>query len=107
MRPPTEDIYMRKIRNLFSVRERRALVLPEEIYGGGPFIELRGRREVCVQGCRKILLCEPEAVRLSLRDGILSVQGRGLSCATYFAGAVSICGVICAVSFEDGGEITL
>lgn len=97
---------MKKIRNRFSATERRALVLPEEIYGSGPFIELRGRREICIQGCRKILLCETDAVRLSLREGVLAVRGRGLSCTTYFAGAVSIRGVICGVEFEEGGGQT-
>ncbi len=105
--PESEEKPMRKIKNLFSARERRELQLPEEIYGSGPFIELHGRREVCVQGCRKILLCEPDAVRLALREGILSVRGRGLSCTAYFAGAVSVRGVICAVFFEDGGETVL
>ena len=92
-----------KIKHQLSVRERRALNLPEEIYGGGPFIELRGQREVCVQGCRKILLCEPDIVRLALRDGILAVRGHGLVCSTYFAGAVGIRGKICVVSFEEEG----
>lgn len=97
---------MPKIKALFRARERRPLSLPEEIYSSAPFIELRGRHEVCVQGCRKVLLCTPEAVRLALREGSLLVQGRELCCMTYFAGAVSVRGIICGVCFDgEGGEL--
>jgi sporulation protein YqfC len=88
----------------FSVQRRQRLILPDEIFGGGPFIELCGRREICIQGCKKILLCEPDTVRLALCGAVLSVSGRGLVCTTYFAGAVSVRGVICRVEFEDGSE---
>ena len=94
----------KRLAERFCIRQRNRLELSEEIYGGGPFIELRGRREICIQGCRRVLLCEPDIVRLALRESVLSVSGRGLVCATYFAGAVSVRGVICCVEFEDGRD---
>lgn len=93
---------MKKRRNQLSARERRPLCLPDDIVGGGPFVELRGRREVSVQGCRRILCCEADLVRLALAVGTLEVRGQGLSCTTYFAGAVSIRGVIDGVAFGAG-----
>ncbi len=94
----------KKFMERFRIQRRQRLVLSEEIYGSGPFIELRGRREICIQGCKKILICEPDTVRLALRGAVLSVGGRGLVCTTYFAGAVSVRGVICRIEFEDGSE---
>ncbi len=96
---------MPKIKSLFSARERRPLDLAEELFVSGPFIELKGRREVCVQGCRRVLLCTPDLVQLALREGSISVWGQSLCCVAYFAGAVSVRGVICTVSFDEkGGE---
>ena len=96
---------MKKRWNRFSATERRALILPDEVYGGGPFVELRGRGEVCIQGCRKILTCETDLVRLELRGSVLAVRGRQLTCVTYFAGAVAIRGVVCMIAFEEGSAL--
>ncbi len=95
---------MRKRKDRNGGMRRQMLVLPEEIFERGPFIELRGRREICIQGCRKILLCEQDNVRLALRGETMTVRGRDLVCTTYFAGAVSVHGLICRVEFEEGSD---
>ena len=77
------------------------MLLPEELLCGGPFIELRGQREVCIQGCKKVLLCREDEVRLLLRGIVLVICGKVLRCETYYAGAVSIKGSIKSVSFSD------
>lgn len=95
---------MKQRKNQLSARERRPLALPDEIFGRGPFIELCGRRELSVQGCRRILCCESETVRLALSVGVLEIRGLGLVCTTYYAGAVSVKGCIDGVAFVGGEE---
>lgn len=97
----TEEYRMKKKKFSFSARERRPLELPESLFGDGPFIELRGRRELCIQGCKKILCCTPNTVCLALREGVLKVEGSDLICLTYFAGAMSIQGYIRCMSFVE------
>lgn len=84
--------------------ERRPLQLPTDFLENGPFIELRGQREICVQGCRKILLCNDDEVHLLLRGSLLMVRGQNLRCATYFAGAVAVTGWICGVEFAQEND---
>lgn len=75
--------------------------LAEDIWGGGPFIELRGRQEISVQGCRKIVVCTETEVLLRLRDADLRIEGNALCCTTYFAGAVSVRGEITLLRFDE------
>ncbi len=55
------------------------------------------RDGVTVYGCRRILLYSPGEIRLCLSERIISVRGEGLYCASFSAGAVSICGKIISV----------
>ncbi len=82
-----------------SARESFAMV--EDLFCDGPFIELRGRHELAVQGCRKILTCTENEVCLALRETGLHVAGKRLHCTTYYAGAVSVNGEIDALFFDD------
>ena len=75
--------------------------LAEDIWGNGPFIELRGRQEISVQGCRKIVVCTDTEVLLRLRDADLHIEGSALCCTTYFAGAVSVRGEITLLRFDE------
>ena len=74
--------------------------LAEDIWGEGPFIELRGRQEISIQGCRKIVVCTETEVLLRLRDTDLYIEGNSLCCVTYFAGAVSVRGEITLLRFD-------
>lgn len=82
-------------------REDSFSALAEDIFGDGPFIELRGRREISVQGCRCILVCTETEVLLRLRDANLHLEGNGLRCTTYFSGAVSVHGEITLLRFDE------
>lgn len=86
-----------------GMRERlcRNLDIPPDLLPGAGLIELRGRGEMTVSGCGKILLYTPEEIRIQLKEGSLSVCGKRLSCTSYHAGAVGIDGYICRVSFEE------
>lgn len=80
--------------------------VPGELLSGGCFVELRGRNSIRVRGCRRIIFYSPCRVVLKMKKEILEVQGKRLSCVTYFAGAVSVEGLIDSVSFrrEKGEE---
>ena len=81
--------------------------IPGELVAGGCYVEIRGRNCVRVRGCRKIMVYSPTKVVLKMKRDILCVGGKRLSCLTYFAGAISVEGIIDSVSFlrqcEGGG----
>lgn len=75
--------------------------LAEDIFSRGPFIELRDRKEISIQGCLKIVACTETEVILRLRDVDLRIEGKALCCTTYFAGAVAVRGEITLLSFNE------
>ena len=79
------------------------LDIPPDLFNG-IFVEMRGRTNVVVHGCREILLYTPEEVRLRLRGCIICVRGSGLYCTAYHTGTADIDGRIISVSFGDGEE---
>lgn len=73
----------------------------EDVLCKGDMLELRGRENLLVRGCRKILLYTTEEIRLLLCEYILVVRGKGLYCASYYAGAVCVDGVISSLEMEE------
>lgn len=80
------------------------LDIPADVVEGGLRAELRGRSTLTVNGCKRILEYTPSLIRLKVWRCVLCVRGTGLSCSSYFAGAVGIEGEIDSISFEDVGE---
>lgn len=76
------------------------LDIPPDLLNG-IFVELRGRTNVVVHGCREILLYTTEEVRLRLRGCVVCVRGAGLYCTAYHTGTADIDGQITSVGFED------
>ena len=91
-------------------RERRGFAellaceqdIPPEILCGGCFIELRGRNQLVVRGCRRIVVYTPTKIILKLKRELLEVCGKRLSCITYLAGAVTVEGLVDSVAFLRG-----
>lgn len=80
--------------------------VPGEILAGGCFVEIRGRNSVRIRGCMRIILYSPCKIVLKMKREILQVCGKRLTCVTYFAGAISVEGVIDSVSFlREGAEV--
>ena len=79
--------------------------VPGELVSGC-YVEIRGRESVRIRGCRRIVSYSPVKVVLKLKSELLCVCGKRLSCLTYFAGAISVEGIIDSVSFlrECEGE---
>ena len=73
--------------------------VPAEMLSGGCFVEIRGRHRVSVRGCRRVILYSPAKVILKMKKEMLQICGKRLSCATYFAGAMAVEGIIDSVSF--------
>ena len=76
------------------------LDIPPDILNG-IYLELRGRGNLTVRGCRKILLYTPEEVRLLLGSEVLSLRGAGLYCTAYRSGVIELDGRIDNISFES------
>ena len=58
---------------------------------------LRSSKEITVCGCKKVLHYAPDSVRLMLSDGIMEINGEGLTASTYFGREIRLSGRINAV----------
>ena len=76
------------------------LDIPPDLTNGN-FVEIRGSSNVCIHGCKKILLYTTEEVRVRLTGCILCVVGTGLYCTAYHAGVIEIDGLIHSVSYSE------
>ena len=78
--------------------------IPGELISGGCHIEMKGRNCMKIRGCRKIISYSPNKVVMKMKREVICVIGKRLTCLTYFAGAVSVEGIIDSVSFLHGTE---
>ena len=76
------------------------LDIPPDLTNGN-FVEIRGNSNVCVHGCKKILLYTTEEVRVRLTGCVLSVSGNDLYCTAYHSGNIEIDGIINSVSYME------
>ena len=83
------------------------LDVPADLLCGGCYMELRGRNNLRLQGCRSILVYTETEIVLRLRRGAVRVRGRRLVCTSYHEGSVEIDGRIDGVDFTDGDVGTL
>lgn len=84
----------------FLERLSRYLDIPADVLGGGLTLELRGRGELYISGCRRILYYSTERISLALSDSVLTVEGCRLSCTTYYCSQVGICGRVDSIAFS-------
>lgn len=56
----------------------RALELPAGTIGGGAIITLHTNREVSVDGCRGVIVCSAETIKLNIGGGTVSFLGKNL-----------------------------
>ncbi len=76
------------------------LDIPPDLTNGN-FVEIRGNSNICIHGCKKILLYTTEEVRAKLTGCILCVTGNNLYCTAYHARTVEIDGLIHSVSYLE------
>ena len=65
------------------------------------FIEMRGRDEIVIRGCRRICDYGPHMISLKLKSGNINVCGEKLTCYAFSGSHVSIRGRIKCVFFKD------
>ena len=92
-----------KKRSKMGERIRRTLEL-DEIIDPRDRIELRGLRELTVNGCTKILFYRESEIKLSLREYVLTIRGEELYCASYLGSTVKVSGDITSLEFEKRGK---
>lgn len=95
-----------KLKNKESIGERfcRRLDLPADIASGGLTLELRGRSNLLLCGCREILAYSPERIRLRLSRGQIEIWGRSLVMTAYYEGQTGIDGEIYGINLCPDGE---
>ena len=81
------------------------LDLPSDLFSGECAIEIRGRTNVTVRGCRRILRYSKEEIRLAMSHFDVRVRGKHLDCSAYFAGAIRIDGEVEAVDFPPREKV--
>jgi sporulation protein YqfC len=97
MRDKKDDEHKKNRMNLME-RIGAKLDIPTDVFNS-IHIELRGRNNLTVRGCRKILRYTTEEVRLRLHGVTLIVCGEQLYCTAYHSNTVEIDGIIDSISF--------
>ena len=76
-------------------------VLPSDLLCDGFRLEIRGRNQIFISGCRRIIKYSPNEMIMAIKGFSVSVQGQRLVCSTYHAGTISIDGFVTDVVFID------
>ena len=69
-----------------------------------PQIQLQGQRKLYVEGCRAVVSCDENLVKLLLRGMSLTVLGAGLTVSDYTASTFTISGDIRGLELEPAGR---
>lgn len=75
--------------------------LPSDLLYGGCYLEIRGRGNAVIGGCRKILVYSPDEIRLEMKSCELVLRGKRLICTSYCESAVVIDGIIDTVEYAN------
>ena len=82
--------------------------LPSDMLAGDFRLEIRGRNNAIICGCRRILKYTPQEIGLLAKGFTVAIIGERLVCTSYHEGAVCIEGYIYGVEFDpdtgNGGE---
>lgn len=77
----------------------RALELPVGTVSGGGVITVNSDREVTVDGCRGVISCSEDYIKLSLGSRAVGISGRTLTIKSLTEREVIIVGCIRSVEF--------
>lgn len=97
MKPKKDDNTKAKRMSMIQ-RLGQRLDIPADVISG-VHIELRGRNNLTIRGCRKILLYTETEIRVRLLGDTLQVCGSGLYCTAYHSGVIEIDGKIDSICF--------
>ena len=90
-----------KRKDKLSVLERLYLKLdiPPDIIND-MVIEVHGRTNVRIHGCREILIYTTDKIKLQLSECVVQILGKELYCTSYGSGNMEIDGVILAIELD-------
>lgn len=74
---------------------------PTDMLDGEFRLEMHGRRELYIQGCRRIIKYSESKIVLSAKVFDVCICGEGLFCSSYHCSGVEISGFIESVSLLD------
>ncbi len=77
----------------------RALDLPTGTVGGGATVILHSDREVIVDGCRSVISCSEEDIKLNIGNRSLVIRGKGLVIKVLTDREITLSGHIGAIEF--------
>lgn len=63
-------------------------------------VEIHGRTNVRVHGCKEILLYTVDKIKLKLSECVLEISGKELYCTSYGSGNIEIDGIIFSVVLD-------
>ena len=86
----------------FGQKVCRALDITPDILPGGSYVEIRGRSNLLIRGCKKILKYSTDEIVIATRKDIFAVRGAALTCISYLAGAIGIEGRVDSIEFRAG-----
>ena len=77
--------------------------VPSDLLCGGSMLEIRGRGEAYVCGCKKIISFNEDMIRLEMSDFDIIINGERLSCFTFCEGRIVIGGRVKNIEIDDRG----
>ena len=82
-------------------KKRKKINLKNKCFQKESSAFLRSTKEITVCGCRKVLHYTSDTVRLCLFDGIMEINGEGITVSTYFGNEIKLSGKISALKITD------
>lgn len=92
------------VKRSFAERMGTVLDIPADLLCGGCYMEMRGRNELTLSGCRRIVGYSSHEIILRLRRGSMQIRGRNMTCTAYHSGCITIGGWIGEISFCDAED---
>ena len=68
---------------------------------GGTHMEMQGKREIIIDGCRGILEYDKDRIKLNAGSLVISFQGSGLVIKTYSENQTVLAGEVVGIAFEN------
>jgi hypothetical protein len=98
---------MKKRTEKRSLPELISLVtdIPADLFSGGMTLEMRGRNELLLCGCREIIEYSKTVIRVLQSNCVVRICGRRLVMSSYSDGRVTVMGEIDSLDFCGGDVI--
>jgi hypothetical protein len=79
--------------------------IPADLFSGGMTLEMRGRNELLLCGCREIIEYSKTVIRVLQSNCVVRICGRRLVMSSYSDGRVTVMGEIDSLDFCGGDVI--